>query len=253
MKIHFLSSGSSKSRAAHKLFTQKYGQSSLNDADVIVSLSGDGMVLRAFHENMNRKNIPIYGINRGKVGFLTNKFATDNLIERLEKAQELKINPLIVKAINVHGDEFESIAINEVYSIRESNQTAKIKLQLDNSIKIKELMCDGLIVSSSIGSTAYNFSAGGPVLPLECGLLSIAAISAFRPRKWSGAVIKDSSTVHISVLDPVRRPVKLVADYIEFPKVSTYEVSLDKNKFVTLLLDNVDDLSNKMIDEQFLT
>lgn len=253
MKIHFLSSGSSKSRAAHKVFTQKYGQSSLNDADVIVSLSGDGMVLRAFHENMNRKNIPIYGINRGQVGFLTNEFATENLIERLEKAQELRINPLIVKATNAHGEDFESIAINEVYSIRESNQTARMQLKIDNDVKIKELMCDGLIVSSSIGSTAYNFSAGGPVLPLGCGLLSISAISAFRPRKWPGAVIKDSSIVQIEIEDPIMRPVKLVADYIEFPKTSYYEVSLDRNKFVTLLVDSVENLSNKMIDEQFLT
>ena len=251
MRIHFLTSGTRKSRAAHKIFTERYGQHSLDKADIIVSLSGDGMVLRAFHENIDRKNIPIYGMNRGKIGFLTNDFAVDNLIERLEKAQPLKIHPLVVKCTDIDGKEFESIAVNEVYFMRESNQTSQMRLSIDNIVRLKELMCDGLIVSSPIGSTAYNYSAQGAVLPLDSGLLSLSAISAFRPRRWRGAVIKDSSTVFISVLNAVKRPTKVVADYVEFQRVSSAEINVDKSKTITLLLDDIKLLDEKMIAEQF--
>jgi len=252
VKVHFLTSGTSKSRAAHRLFVQKYGQTPLDQAEVIVSLSGDGMVLRAFHENIKRHNIPIYGMNRGGVGFLTNKYSVDNLLGRIANAQQLKINPLIMTAEDSAKNEYESIAINEVYVVRDSNQTTKIRLTINDEVKIKELMCDGLIVSSTVGSTAYNFSAGGPVLPLGCGLLSVTAISSFRPRRWGGAVIPDSYTVTLEVLEGAKRPVKAVADYVEFPEMAKISIRKDKSACVTLLLDSVDDLQNRMINEQFV-
>lgn len=251
MKIHFLTSGTRKSRAAHKIFTERYGQHSLDSADVIVSLSGDGMVLRAFHENIDRKNIPIYGMNRGNLGFLTNNFEVDDLLTRLEKAQSLKIHPIVVKCVDIDGKEFESIAVNEVYFMRESNQTSQLRVGIDDVVRLKELMCDGLIISSPIGSTAYNYSAHGPVLPLDSELLSLSAISAFRPRRWGGAIIKNSSKVSVSVLNAIKRPTKVVADYVEFQRISSAEIAIDKSKSITLLLDDIKLLEEKMIAEQF--
>ena len=253
MKIHFLTSGSDKSRKAHKLFTEMYGQAVLDDADVIVALSGDGMVLRAFHENFNKNNIPIYGMNRGRIGFLTNKFQTDGLLERLEHAHPLKINPLVVEAVDIDGERFKSIAINEVYLMRASNQAAKLHLSVDNIPRINELICDGIIVASPIGSTAYNYSADGPVLPINCGLLSLASLSAFRPRRWKGALIENSSVVDLSIIEPYKRPVTVVADYTEFQKVASAHVYQDVHRSVTLLLDDVDMLHEKMMREQFFS
>ena len=251
MNIHFLASGSDKSRKAYRLFTKMYGQASLDNADVIVALSGDGMVLRAFHENFNRKNIPIYGMNRGRVGFLTNEFQIDGLLERLARAHQLKINPLVVEAVDVNGDHFQSIAINEVYLMRDTSQTSKIRLSVDGIIRIKELVCDGVIIASPIGSTAYNYSADGPVLPLNCGLLSVTALSAFRPRKWKGALLKSSSVIDLDIIDPNRRPVNVVADYVEFKKITHANIHQAKNKSVTLLNDDLNILHEKMMKEQF--
>lgn len=253
MNIHFLTSGSEKSKKAYDLFVQMYGQSSLDNAEVIVALSGDGMMLRAFHENFHGKNIPIYGMNRGRVGFLTNKFQTEGLPKRLTNAHQLKIHPLVLEAVDVRGERFESIAINEVYLMRDSNQASKIRVSIDDVIRLKELVCDGIVVSSPIGSTAYNYSANGPVLPVNCNLLSLMALSAFRPRRWKGAIIDASSNINLRVIDPNRRPVNVIADYVEFSKIVKANVYQDSQKSVTLLLDDPNALHEKMMQEQFMT
>lgn len=252
MKIHFVASKKPDSLAVLQSFIGKYGQVDVEEAEVIVSLSGDGMVLHTMHTNFER-SVPIYGMNRGKVGFLTNSFHADGLIARLEKAQKLRIHPLMVEAINTAGQAFESMAINEVCLMRDSNQAARIRVAIDDIVRLNEIVCDGIIVSSPIGSTAYNLSVGGPVLPLDCGLLSLTAISPFRPRMWRGALIKDTSTVSAGVLDPYDRSVKVVADYVEFKDVKDVRIKHDKSKYVTLLLDDVQAFQERVLAEPFAT
>ena len=231
---------------------KEYGQASPDEADCIVVLSGDGMVLRAFHETFERQ-IPIYGMNRGGIGFLTNSYVKTGLIEKIQQAVEVKIHPLRVIATTDQGETYSSIAINEVYLLRETHQSAKIRICVDNIPHLKELVCDGIITSTPIGSTAYNYSANGPIIPLESNLLALTPISAFRPRCWRGALIGSKSKVRLEVIDHLRRPVCAVADYVEFRHVSNVTVFEDKSVTLTLLFDKENTLEKKILEEQFAT
>lgn len=252
MKIHFVCSSNPKSKSAYRHMTKGYGQCSPNEADCIVVLSGDGMVLRAFHEN-HKCNVPIYGMNRGELGFLTNEYKKENLVERLQKAIPLKFHPLRARLRRDTGEEFSTIAINEVYLLRETHQSAKLQVKIDGKVMIKGLVCDGLITATSIGSTAYNYSAGGPIIPYGAPLISLTPISPFRPRCWRGALLHENTNIELEVIDNARRPVSAVADYDEFREVVEVSISIDKSVNLTLLLDPDRTLNQKVLEEQFAT
>jgi NAD+ kinase len=230
--------------------TKRYGQSPVEEADCIVVLSGDGMVLRAFHETI-AENIPVYGMNRGKVGFLTNTYSKDNLIERIQNAVPAKIYPLMVRTEDPNGNINEEIAINELYLLRQTHQSAKIKIIANGEVKIRELICDGVITATPTGSTAYNYSADGPIIPPGTDLIALTPISSFRPRRWRGALLNSSVKLEFEIIDHVRRPVCAVADYVEFRNVSKVTVAERKDIALTLLFDPQNSLSQRIIDEQF--
>jgi NAD+ kinase len=228
----------------------QYGQVELAEAECIVVLSGDGTVLRALHDTFDRK-VPVYGMNRGGIGFLTNNYSKDNLIERIQRSKPLRIHPLRVTASRDSGESFDTIAVNELYLLRETHQSAKIKVKVDGVLRIKELICDGLITSTPTGSTAYNYSADGPIIPVGSKLVALTPISPFRPRCWRGALLSTDTVLDFEVIDHIRRPVCAVADYVEFRQVSRVSVFEDKSITLTLLLDEDNTLEKKILDEQF--
>ena len=250
MKIHFVHSNNQKSKSAFKKMVKIYGQVAAYEADCIVVLSGDGMVLRAFHENY-RLGIPVYGANRGQIGFLTNPYSVDNLIERIEKAVTLKIHPLNVIIENRAGETFETIAINEVYLLRQTHQTAKIRIKVDGIERMKESVCDGIIAATATGSSAYNYSANCLIIPPGTKLIALTPISPFRPRAWRGALLESDSVLEFEIIDPQKRPVCAVADYVEFRDVTKIKVSENKNVTLTLLFDQDNLFKEKILQEQF--
>ncbi|MDR3187494.1 MAG: NAD kinase [Holosporaceae bacterium] len=250
MKIHFIRSFSAKSKNAFRHMVGQYGQVELAEAECIVVLSGDGTVLRALHDTFDRK-VPVYGMNRGGIGFLTNNYSKDNLIERIQRSKPLRIHPLRVTASRDSGESFDTIAVNELYLLRETHQSAKIKVKVDGVLRIKELICDGLITSTPTGSTAYNYSADGPIIPVGSKLVALTPISPFRPRCWRGALLSTDTVLDFEVIDHIRRPVCAVADYVEFRQVSRVSVFEDKSITLTLLLDEDNTLEKKILDEQF--
>jgi NAD+ kinase len=252
MKIFFVCSSNAKSKSAFRFMVKRYGQATVDEADCIVVLSGDGMILRAFHENYGR-NIPVYGMNRGGIGFLTNDYAKENLPERIKNAVELKIHPLRTVIEKNNGEKLESIAVNEVYLLRETHQSAKIRVYVNGELRIKELVCDGLITATALGSTAYNSSACGPIVPFGSDLLAITPISPFRPRNWRGALLRSDVILDFEVIDNIRRPVCAVADYAEFRQALRVSVFEDKSIVLTLLLDSDNSFESKVLNEQFST
>ncbi|MDR1375264.1 MAG: NAD kinase [Holosporaceae bacterium] len=250
MRIHFVCSFNARSKSAFRHMVKQYGQSELAEAECIVVLSGDGTVLRTLHDTFDKK-IPVYGMNRGGIGFLTNNYFKDNLEERIRQATQLKIHPLRVIASRDSGESFNTIAINELYLLRETHQSAKIKVRVNGVLRIKELICDGLITATPTGSTAYNYSADGPIIPVGTGLVALTPISPFRPRCWRGALLNTDTMLDFEVIDHLRRPVCAVADYAEFRQVSKVSVFEDKSIALTLLLDANNTLEKKILDEQF--
>ncbi|MDR2067888.1 MAG: NAD kinase [Holosporaceae bacterium] len=250
MKIHFVHSFNAKSRSAFRCMVKQYGQATLSEAECVVALSGDGTMLRTLHDTFDKK-IPIYGMNRGGIGFLTNNYSKDNLIERIERATQLKIHPLRIIASRSSGESFNAIAVNELYLLRETHQSAKIRVKVDGILRIKELICDGLITSTPTGSTAYNYSANGPIIPVGSRLMALTPISPFRPRCWRGALLNTNTILDFEVIDHIRRPVCAVADYLEFRQVSKVSVSEDRSITLTLLLDADNTLEKKILNEQF--
>lgn len=250
MKIHFVTSEKPKAQRAFRYMTKQYGQSDLDRADCIVVLSGDGMVLRTCHENFMR-GIPVYGMNRGVLGFLANPYRTENLIERIRRASELKIHPLRLIVEKDGGEVQSTIAINEVYLLRETHQSAKIRVIINKKERIEQLVCDGLITASPTGSSAYNYSANGPIIPVGAKLLALTPISAFRPRGWRGALLPSNTELEFHVLDHIKRPVCAVADYVEFRQVLRIKVFEDRNITLKLLFDEESRLEKKILDEQF--
>ncbi|MDR2157859.1 MAG: NAD kinase [Holosporaceae bacterium] len=252
MKIFFVYSSNVKSKSAFRFMMKEYGQASIDEAECIVVLSGDGMILRAFHENFERK-IPIYGMNRGGIGFLTNRYSKENLVERIKRAVSVKAHPLRVIVEKNNGEKFSDIALNEVYLLRETHQSAKIQIKVNGAIRMKELVCDGLISATSLGSTAYNYSAFGPILPISSKLITLTPISPFRPRNWRGALLHSDTVLDLEVLDNIRRPVCAVADYVEFRQALRVSIFEDRSVSLNLLLDKENSLDKKILDEQFAT
>lgn len=249
-RIHFLGSEHAETPAAIKKLKAIYGHSELDTATVIVALGGDGFMLRVLHQMVD-SGLPVYGMRMGRIGFLMNGYQDKNLLERLEQATSVRLNPLRMTATCTDGSVHEALAINEVSLLRQSNQAAHLRVSINDSIKIDELVADGILVSTAAGSTAYNFSARGPILPLGTDALAVTPISPFRPRRWHGAVLPSAASVEIDILQAERRPVSATADYIEVRDVIRVHVVEDAATFLTLMFDQDHSLEERILNEQF--
>jgi NAD+ kinase len=250
-KVAFLASESSAAKEALKALIQLYGNCDVDDADVIVALGGDGFLLQILHDTLHR-GVPVYGMNRGSVGFLMNDYSTENLLERLAKAETTTLHPLHMSVDTTDGNTKTALAINEVSLLRETRQAAKIRIHVDGKPRLDQLVCDGVLIATPAGSTAYNLSAHGPILPIRADLLALTPISAFRPRRWRGALLPTHAVVEFEVLEPEKRPVSAVADHTEVRDVRWVRVSVDTKSEINLLFDTGHGLEERLIREQFL-
>ncbi|GDX37506.1 NAD kinase [Candidatus Pelagibacterales bacterium] len=249
-KIHIIADANSTAQSAKRLIAKKYKNSPINDSDVLVVLGGDGFMLASL-KKYQKYQLPFYGMNKGNRGFLLNKFDEKDLINKINKSKIAELHPLEMYARNKNGKVKTAIAVNEVSVFRETRQAAKLEIKIDNKIRMKEVTCDGVLVATPAGSTAYNLSVRGPVLDLESNLLAVTPISPFKPRGWRGATINNRSKVSIKNLDFKKRPVSVVADNIEFRDVSNVSIYLNKNKTFKLLYDKKYGLKERNLAEQF--
>ncbi len=229
----------------------RYETVSPADADIVVALGGDGFMLESLHRHMQGQK-PIYGMNRGSVGFLMNAFSEDGLLERLAAAEPVKVHPLRMTAMDTAGNEHQALAINEVSLRRQTRLAAKLRIEIDGVERMAELVCDGALVATPAGSTAYNVSAHGPIIPIGAGLLALTPISAFRPRRWRGALLPETAAITFEVIEPDVRSVNATADFTEVRDVARVDVCEDKSVAVTLLFDPEHDLEERIVKEQFL-
>jgi len=227
-----------------------YNAVSEADCDVIVALGGDGFMLEVLHRSLANQR-PIYGMNRGSVGFLMNDYREDGLIERIEAAERATIHPLRMHAVDEAGRTYDALAINEVSLLRETRQTAKLRIAIDGRPRLQELICDGALVSTPAGSTAYNLSAHGPIIPIDAQVLALTPISAFRPRRWRGALLSHRAKVSFEILEADKRPVSAVADNVEVRQVVRVDVIEDRDIALTMLFDAGRSLDERMLAEQF--
>jgi NAD+ kinase len=249
-KIAFVASAGAEAQAALQQLTALYGNHEPADADVVVALGGDGLMLQTLHAHMHTGK-PIYGMHRGTVGFLMNEFSTHDLRERLAAARQSVINPLLMRATDIHGKVHLHHAINEVALFRQTYQAARLRIMIDEHERMAELIADGVLVATPAGSTAYNLSAQGPILPINAALLALTPISAFRPRRWRGALLPNSAFVAIEVLEGEKRPVAAVADHDEVRDIRRVEVLSDKSIKLKLLFDPGHSLEERILREQF--
>lgn len=249
-KIAFVGSGSPKAVEGLEMLTKKYPNVPVDEAELIVALGGDGFILHCLHQSMG-KNTPIFGMNRGSVGFLMNEFSENGLYDRLRDAEAVQFIPLRLQAVGIGGETSEALAINEVSLLRETRQASKIRILVDGIERMAEMICDGVLVATPAGSTAYNLSAHGPIVPLGSGVLALTPISAFRPRRWRGALLPHNATVRFEVLEPAKRPVSAVADGTEIRDVASVEVSEAPELAVTILFDKEHGLEERILKEQF--
>jgi NAD+ kinase len=249
-RISFAAASTPQAHEAEKRLIARYGNCPLEKSDIVVPLGGDGFMLQTLHGVLGR-GIPVYGMNCGSVGFLMNPFREEGLLERLAQAQEALMHPLRMHAVTASGAVEEALAFNEVSLLRQLAQTAKIRITVDGRVRLPELICDGVLISTPAGSTAYNLSAHGPIVPLGANLLPMTPISAFRPRRWRGALLPSTADVLFEVLEADKRPVAAVADSTEVRDVISVAVCEDRNVSVTVLFDPDQGLSERIIAEQF--
>ncbi len=233
------------------MFRRLYGDHALRTADVVVALGGDGVMLQSLHETVKRR-LPIYGVNRGSVGFLMNEYRPEGLMERVNRAEAAEVHPLVMSARCFSGMTHQALAFNEVSLLRETRQAAKLRIRIDGKVRMAELICDGVLVATPAGSTAYNLSAHGPILPIDAALLALTPISAFRPRRWRGALLPRAAAVSIEVLEPEKRPVSAVADFTEAREVVEVNIVEDRAISMTMLFDPDRSLRERIIAEQFV-
>ena len=254
LKIGLLSSHTDVAQAAETLLRRRYAFADVDEAEILVALGGDGFMLQTLHQMLQGNcQKPVFGINRGTVGFLMNDWLIDRLPERIAGAKAIRVAPLEMRATTVGGDKFTCAAINEVSLLRETRQTAKIEISVNGRVALPELACDGVLVATPAGSTAYNLSARGPILPLQAKMLALTPISPFRPRRWSGAILPDDTAVCFKILEAENRPVSAVADQIEVREVAKVEIRLDRGRSLTLLFDPEHALDERIALEQFAT
>ncbi|MGN6670691.1 MAG: NAD kinase [Candidatus Nucleicultricaceae bacterium] len=250
LKIAFLGDATPEADRTLKKILKHYAAHPVSDADVVVVLGGDGFLLKVLHHNEHNDK-PVYGINCGSVGFLMNAAIEDALEEKIKNARSVTLFPLHMRAYLADGTQFESYTINEVYIYRETYQAAKLKIFIDDVERLPELTCDGIILATPAGSTAYNLSAHGPIIPLEANLLALTPISAFRPRQWRGALLPSTSRLRVEVLDANKRPVSAVAGSSEFKHIVAMDVAQSTTRSYRLLYDGDHALEERIIREQF--
>ena len=250
-KIAFVASPVPIAQTALKDLQHRYGETPLEQADVIVALGGDGFMLQTLHATQ-MLSAPVYGMNRGTVGFLMNEYQADDLVARLEQAEEEVINPLAMTALNVDGSMQEALAINEVSLLRAGPQAAKLRITVDGKLRMNELVCDGALVSTPAGSTAYNYSAHGPILPIGADVLALTAMAAYRPRRWRGALLRKAAVVRFDVIDPAKRPVMADADGKSVRDVVSVEIRSEPSVAHHILFDPGHGLEERLIREQFV-
>ncbi|WP_375683593.1 NAD kinase [Bartonella sp. AP281QHHD] len=249
-RFHFISAETEEAiKATHKLISV-YGHSSLEETDIVVAIGGDGTMLQTVRDVMNTGK-PIYGMNQGSVGFLMNEFHETKLPNRIAAAHKKEIHPLRMIAKSECQDSIEALAINEVSLFRQSYQAAKIRITIDNNVRMEQLSCDGVLVATPAGSTAYNLSAQGPILPLMAPLMALTPVSPFRPRRWHGALLPDTVTVRFDMLEPDKRPVNAAADNIEVKSVHSVTISMATEVTASILFDSNHSWDERILSEQF--
>ncbi|MFN4091543.1 MAG: NAD kinase [Brevundimonas sp.] len=248
--LAFTASERPEAQAACERLTARYGQVREAEADVIVALGGDGFMLETLHRNLARPT-PIFGLNRGSVGFLMNDFDEDDLIARIVAAERTVIHPLQMDARVENGQVHSGLAINEVSLLRQTRQSAKLRITIDDKVRLEELTCDGCMVATPAGSTAYNLSAHGPIIPLDARILALTPISAFRPRRWRGALVPHQARVRFEVLEDDKRPVSATADGFEVRRVTCVDVRERRDVALTMLFDAGRSFEERVLAEQF--
>ncbi len=249
-RMAFIANPTAEAQAAQAALSRRYGGIAVGEADVIVALGGDGFMLRTLHAHLARR-VPVYGMKFGRVGFLMNQYADHDLPERIAAAHPAILHPLAMRASDRAGSHYDALAFNEVSLLRQTNQAAHLELALDGAVKLPELVCDGVLLATPAGSTAYNLSAHGPILPLDANVLALTPISPFRPRRWRGAILPAATGVRIRVHMPEERPVSATADFIEVRDVIEVAIGVDRARPVTLLFDPDHRLEQRILDEQF--
>ncbi|MDA9223888.1 NAD kinase [Tateyamaria sp.] len=250
LKIAFAASKAAVAQAAQATLIKRYGNVIFKDADVIVALGGDGFMLQTLHDT-EVLSAPVYGMNRGTIGFLMNEYSDINLVERLKDAEEAEVNPLSMTAWDLDNKVNKALAINEVSLLRAGPQAAKLRISVDGRLRMDELVCDGALVSTPAGSTAYNYSAHGPVLPIGSDVLALTAVAAFRPRRWRGALLPKLARVRFDVLESEKRPVMAEADSRSFENITAVEIKSDPSVVHRILFDPGHGLEERLISEQF--
>jgi NAD+ kinase len=249
-RLTFVASDRPEAQDARARLAHRYGDVGADRAQVVVALGGDGFMLETLHRHLH-KGAPIYGMNRGSVGFLMNEYSEDDLLERINAAESAVIHPLRMNAVDVHGKSCDALAFNEVSLLRQTRQTAKLRISIDGKVRLAELVCDGVLVSTPAGSTAYNLSAHGPIIPLDARVLALTPISAFRPRRWRGALLPHTAKVSFEMLEADKRPVSAVADNFEFRDVMRVDIAEDREVALTMLFDAGRSLEERVLAEQF--
>lgn len=250
-RIAFLASTTPAAQTALAALVTRYGECAPEAAEVIVALGGDGFMLQTLHRTQ-ALSVPVYGMNRGTVGFLMNTYSEADLLERLEAAEEEMLNPLAMHATCVDGSVHEALAINEVSLLRAGPQAAKLRISIDGRLRMDELVCDGALISTPAGSTAYNYSAHGPILPIGSDVLALTAIAPFRPRRWRGALLPKSARVRFDVVEAKKRPVMADADSRSVANVASVEIYSDATVRHRILFDPGHGLEERLISEQFV-
>jgi NAD+ kinase len=251
-KIAFLASSAPEAQAALRELTAIHAQHDPADADVICALGGDGFMLQSLHQHAQRR-LPVFGMKLGAVGFLMNQFRSEDLLGRLRAAEPAVLRPLEMVAITEAGTSISLLAYNEVSLLRQTRQTAHLRVHLNGRVRLEELVCDGALVATPAGSTAYNFSAHGPILPLGSSVIALTPIAAFRPRRWRGALLRADTEVRLEILDPYKRPVSATADSHEVRNVVEVRIRESRDCTVTLLFDPEHNLEERILSEQFAT
>jgi len=249
-QICFVASDTPEASAARARLTARYGTCSQETADVIVALGGDGMMLQALHNHLDN-GAPIFGMNFGSVGFLMNDYHEDGLVDRIQAAEQVVVHPLRMTVTDRLGDQHQALAINEVSLLRETRQAAKLRITVDDVVRMDELVCDGALVATPAGSTAYNLSAHGPIIPLQAGVLALTPISVFRPRRWRGALLSHTASIRFDVLEDEKRPVSATADFTEIRDVASVDICEDRSISLRLLFDPGQSLEERVMKEQF--
>ncbi|MBB2206285.1 NAD kinase [Gluconacetobacter takamatsuzukensis] len=249
-RLCFISAPNDQARRTRDELVARYGQYAPQDADAVICLGGDGFMLETLHSMLGQP-IPVYGINCGSVGFLMNPTLPDDLPAHLARTQAATLHPLRMCSVDRAGVETRALALNDVFLFRQTRQAAKIEIAVDGRVRMPELICDGVLVATPAGSTAYNLSAHGPIVPLSANLLPLTPISAFRPRRWRGALLPSTARVTLTILESEKRPVAAVADFTEVRDVVRVEIAEDRTLHATLLFDADQSLSERILAEQF--